>query len=262
MSAVTENLSDQQTTHAPSRTVARALAVSLACTTFVVVVVNYLIYTARWDFIKWHPEYMAKRPPTISRALSDPRVGEPFAEWMAICAPVLFVGVLLLAGMALKEFLLVGRPPKRDAMRITVLTGLVCGLQGLACVGMVMLSHYRFPDHNDMHMTGSYLFFFSQAFVVVFGEILSRSYAKMPPEGLVFSPKFAQFRKRYVWVPISLGVAYLGLFVIKHFDLGALSKPLYTGYVSVEPLLLSSFLFYVLAYAPDCLTAMRSYWRS
>ncbi|MFY0616286.1 hypothetical protein [Shimia sp.] len=241
----------------PSRMTGLAMLVSLVTTGFVTLVVNAQIYSARWQFVGFYPEKTAERPYTISESIGDPRIGEPFAEWLLIAAPVLFVGVALLTLPTLRALQHHG-PASR---RIAILTWIVVLLQLMACIGMVILSQYRFPHFRDQHMGGSYLFFFSQAFVVVFGEILSRSYAKLGPAGQVvgrvWSPRFAGWRRTYVWVPIGLGVAYLCLFLGKGYAPEALRYEVYLAYVSTELFLLSSFLFYLMTYAPDMWCAWR-----
>ena len=248
-------------TSRPARATAIGLAVSVVCTTFVVWMANALIYVARWDFIAFYPERAARKSPTISRAIEDPRIGEPFADMMAICAPVLFVGVALLVWCAFSELRRNGSADGADLRRITRLSLTIVTLQAMASVGMVLLSHFRFPDHHGMHMAGSYLFFFSQAFVVVVGQFLSNAYGRLPPEGRVILPVMVRFRRCYIWVPVVLAVVYLGCFVLKGMDLGALKAPLYVVYTSTEPLLLSAFLFYVLSYAPDCIATVVRYVR-
>ncbi|MCP4819384.1 MAG: hypothetical protein GY883_09350 [Shimia sp.] len=245
----------------PARATVWGLAVSVVCTTFVVWVVNAIIYAARWDFIALHPERAARNPPTISRALAEPKVGEPFAEWMAICAPVLFVGVFLLVWSAFAELRRNGTQSVATVRWFGRMSAVLLTLQALASVGMILLSHYRFPDHHFGHMAGSYLFFFSQAFVVFVGQVISNAYGKLPAEGRVMLPQMARFRRIYVWVPICLAVLYLGCFVLKDVDLGPVNRPLFMVYVSTEPMLLSSFLFYVLSFAPDCLVNIVRYRR-
>lgn len=245
----------------PLRSTAIGLAVSVVCTTFVVWVVNAIIYTARWDYIALHPERAARQSPTISRALSDPKVGEPFAEWMAICAPILFLGVCLLVFCALAELRRNGEQDASVVRWFTQMSVVLVSLQAMASVGMVMLSHFRFPDHHFGHMAGSYLFFFSQALVVFVGQVVSNGYGRLPAKGRVVLPLMARVRRTYVWIPIALAVVYLSCFVLKDFDLGAANRPLFTVYVSTEPMLLSSFLVYVLSFAPDCLMTVWRYVR-
>lgn len=247
-----------ETGWAPSRGTGVAMLVSLICTGFVTVAVNAQIYPARWRFAEFYPEKTSERPYTISESIGDPRIGEPFAEWLLVAAPILFVGVCLLTLPTLRALWAAGNGTRR----ITALTWIVLVLQLMACVGMVILSQYRFPHFRDQHMAGSYLFFFSQAFVVVFGEMLSRSYAALGPEGAVtgrvWSPRYAGWRRSYVWVPIALGVTYLVLFLGKGYAPDALRYEVYLAYVSTELFLLSSFLFYVMTYAPDMWAAWRA----
>lgn len=242
----------------PSRLTVRLLALSILCTGFVIVVVNILIYRARIVFAVLHPEYVSEQPATISRALSAPQVGEPFAIWMAICAPILFVGVSALVYGAWREQARTG-PTDRGIFWLSLIVVL---LQAMASVGMVLLSHYRFPDHHEMHMVGSYLFFFSQAFVVVFGEFLSRRHGALEEGRSFMDKRGGNLRRVYIWVPVCLGVAYLFLFVIKGYDLGPISVPLYAAYTVTEPMLLSSFLGYVLSYHFDMGRAIWRYLRA
>ncbi|KPA19960.1 Frag1/DRAM/Sfk1 family protein [Shimia sp. SK013] len=248
-------------TSLPRNATVLGLTVSVVCTTFVVWVVNALIYSARWEFIALHPERTARKSPTISRAISDPRIGEPFAEWMAICAPVLFVGVALLVWAGLHELRRNGTAEPQTLRWFLRMSCVLVVLQAMASVGLVMLSHWRFPDHHAGHMAGSYLFFFSQAAVVFVGHLVSNGYGRLPPQGRVMLPVMAQVRRVYVWVPILLAVVYLSCFILKDFDFGAISKPLFTVYVSTEPMLLSSFLFYVLSFVPDSVVTILRYVR-
>jgi len=245
----------------PDRAVALGLGISVILTTFVVWVVNALIYTARWDFIAFHPERAARQSPTISRAISDPRIGEPFADWMAICAPALFVGVtLLVLGILADLRSRIGHDTKTFGW-FARMGGFLVILQAMASVGMVVLSHFRFPDHHFGHMMGSYLFFFSQALVVFGGQVISNAFSRLPEKDQVLLPVMVATRRKYIWVPVILAVVYLSCFVLKDVDLGAINKPLFVVYISTEPLLISSFLFYVLSFVPDCLAIVLRYVR-
>ncbi|SMP03643.1 hypothetical protein [Shimia sagamensis] len=235
----------------PSRATGLAMLVALIATSFVTVVVNVQMYSARWKFAGFYPEKAAERPSTISESIADPRIGEPFANWHLLCAPLLFVGVACLILSTWRE----ARASGKATLKITTVSWVLVVLQAMASVGLVILSQYRFPDFRDQHMAGSYVFFFSQAFVVVTGEILSRAYANLGPEGQVagrvWSPRFARWRRRFVWVPIILGVTYLCLFLGKGYAPEALRYEVYAAYVSTELFLLSSFLFYMMTYTPD-----------
>ncbi|MEP2533048.1 hypothetical protein [Shimia sp.] len=231
------------------------------CTLIVVSVVNYLIYTARWDFALLHPAYVASQPPTISRAISDPIVGDPFAVWMLICAPILWIGVLLMI-MTMWRGLRQNHGSGDGLKMVKNLSILVIFLQALASSGMIILSQYRFPDHDEMHMFGSYLFFFSQAFVVFSGELLSRAYDRLPPNSRLMLPAFCKLRRIAILGPIILSAVYLGLFIGKDFVSGPIRYVVLQAYVSIELLLISSFLFYILGWTPDCVLAVRRYLRA
>ena len=248
--------------HVLSRGSAWLVALAMGATGFVVVAVNVLIYWARDLYAFNHPERVAGKPATVSQTLSDQVIGPFFATWMLICAPILLVGVIALVGAGFREFRQSGLGAERDVRGIGLLTVIVCVLQAMASVGMIMLSQYRFPDHHEMHMVGSYLFFFSQAFVIVFGEILSRRYERQPDGASFLRGAGARIRRWYVWVPIGLGVAYLALFILKGYNLGAIYRTVYRTYTLTEPLLLTSFLGYVLTYQYDMAIALRGYLRS
>ena len=242
-----------------SRGNAGLIGMAMGMTGFVVVAVNVLIYWARDLYAINHPEFVAKQPATISQTLSDTIIGPFFAKWMAICAPVLWVGVCALVWAGWVEFRRSGYGTPREKRTLLWLSVCVVVLQAMAAAGMVMLSQFRFPDHHVLHMQGSYLFFFSQAFVIVFGELVSRGYARHPKGATFLSDAGARVRRWYVWVPIGLGLLYLALFLIKGFDLGALNDGIYASYTSVEPLLLSSFLGYVLTFHYDMGLALWGY---
>ncbi|MCP4208336.1 MAG: hypothetical protein GY767_14960 [Shimia sp.] len=236
---------------APSRATGLAMLVALITTSFVTVVVNVQMYSARWKFAAFYPEKAADRPSTISESIADPRIGEPFADWHLLCAPLLFVGVACLILSTWRE----AQASGTATVKITSVSWILVLLQAMASVGLVILSQYRFPDFRDQHMAGSYLFFFSQAFVVVAGEVLSRSYAALGTQaqvaGRIWSPRYARWRRRFVWLPIVLGLLYLCLFLGKGYAPEALRYEIYWAYVSTELFLLSSFLFYMMSFAPD-----------
>ncbi len=245
-----------------SQNTARLVALAMVTTGFVIVAVNVLIYWARGLYAVHHPDYIAYQPATISQTLSDSYIGPFFAAWMLICAPILWIGVTALVRAAWGEFRLSGFGTAQDRRRILVLSGIVVLLQAGASVGMVMLSHFRFPYHNALHMQGSYLFFFSQALVIVFGEMLSRAYAKQPEGASFLAVAGARLRRWYVWVPIGLGVLYLLLFILKGYDLGPIYDAAYLTYTLTEPVLITSFLGYVLTYHFDMGQALWGYVRS
>lgn len=247
----------------PSRVTAGLLAVSIVATGIVIFVVNFLIYRARALYSQYNPQDVLERPPTISRAISDPSIGDPFASWMQICAPLLSIGVaVMILGAWIELQKGGGAGTKREQRLIAALSVGIALLQCLAAIGIVMLSRFRFPDHGPTHMLGSYLFFFSQAFVIVAGEFLSRRFARQPCDRTFITVSSVRLRRIYVWFPIILGICYLSLFALKEFDTGAFSKWLYIGYTTTEPMLITAFLGYILTYHIDLWSALIRYFRA
>ncbi|PSL18730.1 hypothetical protein [Shimia abyssi] len=243
----------------PSARTALALTIGLASTTFVFVVVNYLIYTVRWEFAVLNPAYMAEQPPTVSRAISDPSIGPSFAMWMVICGPLLVLGLSLQYHSYLGVLKRQDIATKAQVFGLSVLTVLALVFQVMASSGMVILSQFRFPNHNDMHMVGSYLFFFSQAFFTFTTFFVSRAYSKLAAQGGLLSARACRFRARLIWLPAFLSAFYLFLFVAKSYSFGTIDDALYQTYVTVELFLMSSFLIYMMAWAPDSVIAIRRY---
>jgi hypothetical protein len=227
----------------------------------VVLVVNVLIYRARYLFIQWHPDYVAKQQPTISRAIADPLIGEPFAFWMAVCAPLLFIGVGCIVALARRDVRTHAADDAPLMRRFDRMFALLLLLQVMACVGMVMLSHYRFPDFGAMHMTGSYIFFFSQGFVVVAGGVLAGLLMRLPgSDERMILPGMNRLRRRLTMVPILMAISYLALFVLKDVPVFQGNKALYQAYVWMEPAVLSSFLIYVGLFLVDLVIGIWRHW--
>ena len=235
------------------------LWIAIAGNVLVVTMVNQQIYTSRWAFAELRPDYIAHSPPTISRALEEPSVGDPFAIWMLICAPALFLSMLLFTRYFRNRLAQKPGVDPRALKRITIFSIVTLFLQALASTGMIMLSQFRFPDHNDMHMVGSYLFFFSQAAVVFVGSHLSNLHDRVDDSHRVLPRQSCRFRRYYVFVPYALSVLYLGLFIAKGYDLSPWNDALYMGYVTTELILISSFLFYFLSWVADCLMELRAH---
>ncbi|MGX9352036.1 hypothetical protein ACS3QZ_12605 [Shimia sp. W99] len=243
----------------PARRDILLLWVAIACNLLVVTMVNQQIYTSRWAFAELRPDYIAHSPPTISRALEEPSVGDPFAIWMLICAPALFLSILLFTSYFRNRLARQPGVDPRQLKWITVFSIATVGLQALASTGMIMLSQFRFPDHHEMHMVGSYLFFFSQAGVVFVGSHLSNLHDGVDGAQRVLPRSSCRFRRYYVLVPYALSVVYLGLFIVKGIDLSPWNDALYMAYVTTELILISSFLFFLLSWVSDCLVTLGVY---
>lgn len=249
----------------PPKWLAAAAVTALVANTFVVAVVNYYIYWARARFIATHPDYVAQYPPTISRALSDPLIGEPFAFWISLSAGILFMGVCVVAGLSLlaARHLKDVSPATARTMAAAACTAIV--LQIGASAGMVVLSQYRMGVDNDMHMVGSYLFFFSQGFVVLSGLLISTSILRneevhpvLHATALVHLPA-ARMRRTVGKISAVLALSYLVLFVVKDITLPLGNAAVYQAYVWTEPAVISSFLLFVSIFHLDLVMVLRRY---
>ncbi|WP_172293492.1 hypothetical protein [Pseudoruegeria sp. HB172150] len=234
----------------------RLAAFAILANTTVFVVVNICIYWARAAFAARNPEYIAEGPATISRAISDPYVGDIFAIWVTGSAILLFLGVAALVAVSWH-----GIP--RNAWPLRILCGLVVLFQATASVGMTMLSNFTFHNNHDGHMMGSYIFFAAQAFTVLTGLIASINVqvnpdtrAAMQAAG-VLHPGANRVRLWAGSASVALVLAYVTLFVVKDFDLGAWKDTVYLIYVTTEPVTISSFLFFVLLYDWDLAMVLR-----
>ena len=59
-----------------------------------------MMFWARWSFYQRHPDYVQHSAPTISRAISDPAIGGPFAMMiLAVTAVVLLALVPLVCAL-------------------------------------------------------------------------------------------------------------------------------------------------------------------
>ncbi len=235
----------------------RVAAGALIAAVFVVMVVNIGIYWARWAYIGAHPLAVGLNAPTISRAISDPLVGETFAFWIAIAAPVLFLGVAGIVAIWLVAAGVAAPVAPRTAAMLRICGALVVVLQVFACIGMVTLSQYTFPKYHDEHMLGSYVFFGAQAGAVLGGLAMSFAVAadRRGREVLVAAGLLHPLANRLRLLAGTLAVAavaaYSVLFFAKDMDSGSWEGAIYAAYVTTEPLCISSFLLFVLLYTPD-----------
>jgi hypothetical protein len=154
--------------------------------------------------------------------------------------------------------------PAGQTRRI-VATGirLAVGSQVVACVGMVMLSHYRSPGHGDEHMMGSYIFFSAQALAVLWVGVICRAIARdedaasrLGRPGLI-NPRMSRVRSRLAFFSVGLAFAFLALYVAKGFEFEYGYDAMYLAYVLSEPALISCFLLVFATYYPELLLAAR-----
>lgn len=116
------------------------------------------------------PEAYAEAPPTISRALSDPSIGGPFAIMMFIAAGLLAAGNGLIA---LRIAGLVRRTPEWPA-HLDALFAVAIVFEVMGLVGMIVLSQFTGDVSAGIHEIGSYMMFAGHAcWIVLCGLIIA-----------------------------------------------------------------------------------------
>ena len=120
---------------------------------------------ARQESILLHPDNAAVNPPTVSRAIADPAIGDIFADLM-LPAFVLLLFALWRIGAALY------RPRHSRPMKALWTAFLLC--EATAACGMVVLSQYTAFYSDDLHLLGSYMLFFGHGFgIALWGIFIS-----------------------------------------------------------------------------------------
>jgi len=233
--------------------------VAIVANSFAAVAVIYWIYRARALYALGHPEIVAKSPATISQALADPAVGAPFSVWVTLSGLCLVFGVIWFA--VFYRGLIGAVPEPRRYLRHVLTVGpvVVVGLQAAAAIGMYLLSSFRFPDHNETHMIGSYVFFACQVLVVMCGAVFSdallrdrASLAALEAHGLLRA-RALRIRRGFGVFSVGLTATYLALFKLKDFFPRTSDSTIYVLYTEVEPLVIVSFLGMLMLFQSDLL---------
>ncbi len=209
------------------------LVVAMFLNALAIAIVNFWIYRALVVYGRNFPELVAERPVTVSRAITDPEISEIFSSWITFAAVLLPFGVAIVARLQ-------AQLSQTSFWRAMAWSMVVFQLG--ASIGMVLLSHYRFPDHDELHMTGSFLFFISQTVMMVScglsaGHIVRQG--KSIPQQLLLANRLRVFG--VIWV-VCLAGLYLTLFLGKEHVTGDLYAVVYRLYTLAEPILISSFL--------------------
>lgn len=238
----------------PGGTTRRLLLIGISLAIIAFSVVNFWVYRALAVYAAENPDLVAVRPVTVSRAITEPAVSDAFAAWITFAAVILPFGVGIVARLHVAVERQLGH-----AVRGLAAWGMAATVAQVgASVGMVILSHYRFPDHDEMHMLGSYIFFPCQAAVILFGwraGFLLRGVALGPDS--VLTRHGIGLRHWLGAGVVLLSLSYLALFVVKDWQLGAWEAAVYSAYTTAEPLLISSFLVFYLTYVLDMAQALR-----
>lgn len=209
--------------------------------------INGLIYYARAAYANLHPEEVAAKPHTISRALTDPRVGDLFGQCLAVLSPMLGIGVFLLVWLALIDWLNTRSGSERPVSARTAfgLGHLLIVLQAMACIGIVMLSSYSLEENRDLHMWGSYLFFVAQLLVIVAGGTWCSFMKSMQAPQPVYRTATLRAAAKFAIIPIAVALTYIGLFFTKDWVSESYWMAVMKLYTRTEPLTISGFLLYL-----------------
>lgn len=241
-----------------------ATALAIVPTAVAILTINFWIYYARIEFAALHPEYVAEQPPTISRGISDPSIGEPFAVWVSISAVFILLGVFQIAKLYLRSAAVLP-PALGGTARVLRRLGIGAAVaQCVSTVGIVMLSVYRFPTHDFEHMVGSYIFFIAQALAAVLVGFACTIIARNPAvsEALAahpyINPRLSRFRGPFALCSALMAAAFLTFFILKDFDLGAWNGIIYQFYVLSEPALITYFLSVQALYFLEIASMMRA----
>jgi len=228
-----------------------------AAIAFVFIAINASVYRALAMHRFLYPETHFQHPPTVSGALRDPTIGEPFGFWVGISALVLALAILPVAGLHYRALRHLSVDPRRRMQRVTWLAHVALLGQMVASLGVVLLSQFRFPDHTEEHIFGSYLFFIGQAAAVGFSMIvmvlLRRRFGTNQKDWRAagLSRRMSGVRVFLGSIAILLALAFVGLFAARNFQLDDGTLPVRPYYVLAEPALINLYLCYLLTFAAD-----------
>lgn len=212
-----------------------------------VVLIPALVWT-RETFLALNPSYVLD-PPTISRAISDPRVGEPFG-WLILLITVLlcFAVPLILISYWQSASKLRHSSRARWMLRLGVMAAALSEVAAL--VGLNILTTNTFAVDGDLHMLGSYIFFAAQVLVIAIGAMLCRSLVNRAADGWLM-PSMQRLRFPMGMAVLALTLVYLGLFVGKDHNTLFPQYAVQLVYVQCEVLVLSCFMLFLATYGVD-----------
>lgn len=219
-----------------------------------------LILWARHASISSNPDYLHK-PPTISRAISDPEIGGIFADLNLVIAVLVCISMpmILWAYLRAMDQLLTRRPSR---FILWAILAFFCLGQITASLGMVLATQYTFSNGHDLHMLGSYIFFPTQALALVAAAILCRilflqkqKYG-FSAEAWPFRSGMHLFRYRFSFLIIFFAVCFGVLYVIKGWNLPISAYAVRVLYTQSEVLVISSYVLFFGSYSLDILKMM------
>lgn len=237
----------------------------LAASVPVVVIPAWAIYMmvwARWTFYERHPDYIQQSAPTVSRAITDPYIGDPFA------AVILAVAIVIALAMVPLTYAFYGAisaraghmPKVAASLRRMMAVFLV--MQVLGTSGMVICTQVTFRHDHDLHMLGSYLFFVFQALSILMSGIITTRLMRLPDTGrpsyLCLSSRYTRLRRALAFVTAGLAGLYVALFLVKGLDLPVTEYTIYYVYTVQEIVTISAYIVQVMLYAPEIYRIVRN----
>lgn len=223
----------------------------------------YMMVWARWTFYARHPDYILHSAPTVSRAITDPYIGDPFA------AAILAVAIVIALAMGPLSFAFLGAISARAGHLPRVAAGLrrlmavFLVMQALGTTGMVICTQVTFRHDHDLHMLGSYLFFVFQALSILLSGILTTRLLRLPDTGrpsyLCLGSRYTRLRRDLAFVTAGLAGLYVLLFLVKGLDLPIPEYDIYYAYTVQEIVTISAYIVQVMLYAPEIYRMTRDF---
>lgn len=177
---------------------------------------------ARAEMARIHPDAVAARPPTVSRAIAEPIIGDPFAMWIVLVAVLQAFAVLRIAQATYRTVL--SPPPARHRSLSVAMFASMLGAEALAVAGVVILSQYTGSVSDYWHQTGSYMMFFGNGMaILLFGIFITlvegqRTQGTPHPAAmpLPYEPKI---HTRFAWLTSLVGILFGYLYFYGFDDL-------------------------------------------
>ena len=210
---------------------------------------------ARLAFYQRHPDYIMESAPTISRAISDPFIGGPFAMTILAVTGVIFTALVFLSRAFQVTIAHVWRDNPAQARRCGRLSRIMIACQVVGSSGMVLCTQYTFDNGHDLHMLGSYLFFIFQMLAIGMNGFLCTRIVRAdngsPWPDAALSPAATRFRVMLSKVVIVTALIYFTLFAIKRMDLPVTEYTIYYVYTVQEIITISAFILYLMTFSLD-----------
>lgn len=231
-------------------------AMALAFPALLVPVIEIpLVLWARHAFLVHNPDYL-DQPPTISRAISDPMIGDTFANVILVITALILVSLPIIVRAYVHA---IAKLPVSAGKRLLMwaLLGFFCVAQLVASFGMVLTTQYTFANSDHLHMLGSYIFFPAQAFALLGAAILCRVLVSqqarfgIPPDAWPFRAGMHHFRFRFALVVVFLAITFGVFFTIRDWPLPISTYTAYILYTQSEVLVIASYVVFFGSYAVD-----------